>query len=813
MERYSNADGSAKVRKKHEKEYLGNYIGIVVQNNDPDKRGRVKVFVPDISATVYENWNKKIEDKYFKFIGTNVESPLTDIIDDLQKILPWAECAAPLAGASSSGRYHAHSKIATTSDSSKLETAKPDEDDNIAHAPSRLYESDPVNDAYNDNTDDDEPRLGAPNKVNKHTHNYLPSSYNNRAKGVFGVPNVGSHVWVFFEGGNLMSPVYFAAAFGDEDWKGIYDQNDFEHGLDYPGTYENKSDKVDASYNHNTETYRNKFVINQKGGSLEFINTDNREAVKLSHHSGSFKELNGSTSIELATGNDQKLVMADQFLTVRGHRNEYTDYDYEMIVRGDHYKKIGSFNKKKFSEWHDAVEEIANIKQRFEIKRVQDGDWGLDQIYIATGSTLVGHPDAKSKGHSDGGYEPCPLCSHNKRPKVWTERHTDLRTLTMPVINSSNNGYTATDNTVYTSNVYPYGEITQSTQSREFVRPVDRVDNINPSNFLEGGVCPLCYGSGFSPSTQGGLFETEGKDKNLIQALKDELPKLTRLEKEMGLGGSEITHITKHKMETIGLLMNDFPSIRMDHFGKLNNNEMRIRPDGVFTMKKVSPLIERVHVDDMPGGTYNINASNRFNVLAGAGGIVFKTYGCVDVGGTVVTMAGEQVNIASENEINITSGKRLNIVSDILTLRQKEYGQVLVDSNLGVSQNVIIGGSTHIDGELFVNHVTAPIEIQETEQIDLYGKLLSGLSFNCNFSYTNDAHTVGSVTLTSDSNDDKVRNYHHSHQFKNLPLHLVNSSQDVRKLSQRIENPERDGAAAPENINKGIGLTNTGEEI
>jgi hypothetical protein len=401
----------------------------------------------------------------------------------------------------------------------------------------------------------------------------------------------------------------------------------------------------------------------------------------------------------------------------------------------------------------------------------------------------------------------------------------------MPVINSSNAGYTPTDNTVYTNYVSPLGEINQDTQSREFVQPLDDLDFVSSSNFLGQGVCPLCHGSGYSPSTQGGMWETEDKDNNLIQALKDKLPELTRLEKQMGLGGSEITHITKHKMETIGLLMNDFPSIRMDHFGKINNNEMRIRPDGVFTSKKVSPLIERVHVDDMPGGTYNINACNRFNVLAGAGGIIFKTYGCVEVGGTIVTMAGEQVNIASENEINITSGKRLNIVSDILTLRQKEYGQVLVDSNLGVSQNVIIGGSTHIDGELFVNHVTAPIEIQETEQTDLYGKLLSGLSFNATIKKTSgeDLYAATSstgggthssmggggitVTLTGVSNDDKVRMYHHSHQFKNLPLHLVNSSQDVRKLSQRIENPERDGAATPENINKGIGLTNTGEEI
>ena len=43
--------------------YYGHYLGIVVQNNDPDKRGRVKVFVPHISPTVYKKWNEVSKDK------------------------------------------------------------------------------------------------------------------------------------------------------------------------------------------------------------------------------------------------------------------------------------------------------------------------------------------------------------------------------------------------------------------------------------------------------------------------------------------------------------------------------------------------------------------------------------------------------------------------------------------------------------------------------------------------------------------------------------------------------------------------------
>ena len=68
--------------------YLGNYLGIVIQNNDPKSRGRVKIFVPHISPTVYKNWNEVPEDKKFKFLGANLDSSLNDIYEDLKLILP-----------------------------------------------------------------------------------------------------------------------------------------------------------------------------------------------------------------------------------------------------------------------------------------------------------------------------------------------------------------------------------------------------------------------------------------------------------------------------------------------------------------------------------------------------------------------------------------------------------------------------------------------------------------------------------------------------------------------------------------------------
>lgn len=86
------------------KTYYGNYLGIVINNNDPEFRGRVQVFVPHIMPTLYENWNKKGEDITIKCVGDNIPQGLTsDMVEKLKKILPWSEAASPIIGQSAPG--------------------------------------------------------------------------------------------------------------------------------------------------------------------------------------------------------------------------------------------------------------------------------------------------------------------------------------------------------------------------------------------------------------------------------------------------------------------------------------------------------------------------------------------------------------------------------------------------------------------------------------------------------------------------------------------------------------------------------------
>lgn len=774
---------------RNPKQYNGFYLGIVVQNNDPDKAGKVKVFIPHISPTVYDGWNSINEDKRFKFIGENISSDLSNIIEELKIILPWAECASPLGGGDSSGRYHATSKVGSISDGQQPDLLRETDPvltgtslnmDGIGESTGDMFEHFRVSDAFNDNKNSNDGNIisGIPNKINKHAFNYTPSTYSNCAKGFFSIPNVGAHVWIFFREGDPMNPVYFASSFGQTDWAGIFKCLNSE-GIDYPNDYENI---VHNEQSPDSDVYRNKAVWNQKGGSIEIVNTDNRELLKMTHFSGSFFEFNNESIIQFASRNDSKLVQEDMFLTVRGDRSEYSDGEFDLIVRGDHFRKIGNFNKDKFQEWKNIVDEIANTKQLFETRRT---------AYVEPSSGEVRFVDLVAPSQKKSGvHAPCPVCTAGNREDFWE------------IINKLD-GFTKLEG----QPPLIFGEgAANVTSNFTNVNPPERFQNvsasINPAvkkkptggakNFLNDGNCPVCGGTGLSPSTENGQFTSENKDQLVKDQLTENIGQLAKIEQELGLGGSEIIHITKHKTETIGLLLNDFPSVRVDEKGKSSKYEVSVLNGGVVNLQKPSPLIEKVHVDDLPGGTYSLNVCNRMNVLVGAGGIDFKSIGETNIGGVITNIAGQQVNVSSEKEVNIYAEKRLTLVSDMLTLRQKNYGQIVVDSNLGVAQNVVIGGQLHVEGEVTLNHVTAPMEIQETEETVLQGYIPVDEVSAKLYQIT----SGGSPAPIFANGPVRVNIRGHSHQFRNLPLTLTNSSEDVRKVGKGALKKEK-GPAAP----------------
>lgn len=770
------------------KKFYGNYVGIVVQNNDPEKAGKVKVFVPHVSATVYKKWVEQKTNKKFKFVGANIDSVivqslsgtpnsqtnnLTEIIEELKIVLPWANCAAPLTSENTSGRFNDFHNFANISDSNHFSTFTQSTTSGIdtPGKPAFFYEKEQnrLSDAFVNASEN----INRPNPL---AYDYTPSSYSNRAKGSFGVPTVGSHVWVFFREGNPTLPVYFAVSYGEMDWKGIYDSYETS-GMDYPGKFENVS-KSFTSEDVNVQTYRNKYVLNQKGGTLEIINTDLNEKLKLTHYSGSFKEFNNQANIELATGNDQKLVLNDSYETVRGFKNQYTEKNLDEIVKRDKFKKIGSLNTEYFEKWKDIYAPVQDLKQLFEIQRATNNN-----VKDSFGNVVINRNSLQQE-----------------RVGTFTSH---------PAIDQTN--YTLDDDSSLVNTVITQ---TQAFLSNSFVdgpslfsiisKPPQIAKYPNMDSYTQESGIQWVGIPGQSTSSENGNWVIDPKKDLIKQFTEKILPELTEIEKQLGIGGSEIIQITKHKIETIGMTLNNYGSIRFDNVGKMLSSEVLIDNYGPYLNFEPSPLVEYVHVQDLPGGDYTLNVCNRFNVMVGAGGINFKSLGSVNISGTVTNVVGEQVNVSSENEVNLNA-KIINISAEILRLRNKRQRQVLIESSLGVNNNLVIGGGLSVEGEVYLQHVTAPAEYQVTQGTQVFSTLLEGTSIDGTLTIPqisvglvavtpNGTYPViGSLTtnatlLVNTAIPNCIASQEHSHIFKNLPLTLLDKNTEVREAAKEMNN-------------------------
>ena len=738
-----------------EKEFNSMYLGIVVQNNDPQKRGRVKVFVPHLSPTIYENWVGDNKDKFFKSIDGNLEP----IMAKLKTVLPWAEVSCPLTSENTSKRYNNYTNKATASDTNSFTNLSADN----STSSGEIYDQSMfrLSDAFNDSSNNI-------NNVNPYSFNYKPNTYSNKAKGSFGIPSVGAHVYVFFRDGNTQFPVIMGTSFGKDDWQGIYDNE-----VDYPGKFENY-DSSSTEEDYNVKTYRNKYVLNQKGGTFEINNTDHNEKIKLTHYSGSFKEFNNNTNSELATKNNQKLVINDEFSTVKGFKNEFTGKNYDEIILRDKYKKIGNLNEAFFDEWKQAFGVIQDKKQLFDIKRAEDNN------IKSNGDIILKLNSIQQK--RIGSFSAFPVINTLKYAALNNINTFDTTLFPGLNISSFNSAAGGAGTPIFDKNL----SILQAGTSKPKEPAQLKIGTTVKSWPSESGQS-FVNGDGKSPSTQDGSWKPQ--DKTLSDDILKIQADLMIKERDFGLGGSEIIEISKNKLENIGTVMNDYGSVRFDPIGKLVNNEVLVGSNATYVNSDSGPLLEYVDVQDLPGGTYNLNVNNRYNVMVGAGGINLKSYGPTNISGSITNVAGQQVNIGSENEINI-DGKVVNISADILRLRNKRQRQVLIDSSLGVNNNVVIGGGLSVEGETYLQHVTAPSETQVTNTTQTLGQTVPGVAIGWatipgGGSYPGSIVTVfGGNIGDTPATPDSITTYPHTHTFSNLPLTLTDSNESVRNSAK-----------------------------
>tara|TARA_R110000787_G_scaffold63577_1_gene143006 strand:- start:651 stop:2429 length:1779 start_codon:yes stop_codon:yes gene_type:complete len=514
------------------------------------------------------------------------------------------------------------------------------------------------------------------------------------------------------------------------------------------------------------QDYRNKFVWNQRGGAIEINNSTNREAVNISHFSGSNVKINNQVNSELASNNKQIKVNNDSFETVLNDKNVYTGKDYIERVVENTYKYKG-FNKldeiDAAEEWKELYRPIAQKNSQFEILRG-------GKSYPNGGET----PQA-------GGRAPNPTI--NQEHYVINDNYPGYGS--PPIV-----GFPGFD----VDEVTPYLPVSPVLNTGVLLGVNPTIADINegsgPGGYASNADGVIKYGPGVNAATEEGEWAVNPAHQNLPQDLLALQGELNPVEQRMGNGGDEEEFTYRNKLEVVGAATNDYPSVRIDPEGRSQPSEVNVGIDTSYVNVDSVPHVEEVdNSSAFPVGNYTLNVGNKYDVVVGSGGIQLKTSGAVEIGGTTLKVSAHKINLQSAAGVNISSENIVELQS-AKTIALRSNRQVLIEPGLGVKNNTIIGGSTYIEGETYLHHVTAPAEVQQTEETILFSKLMKGLEFKCKIKGLLGPlselinGTNATITVKSDSNAGFVEAPPHSHHFKNLPLRLTDGNQSVRTIAQ-----------------------------
>ena len=210
------------------------YRGIVIDDQDPNKLMRVKVFIPELSNQPYEGWLDDYNNGIQTLIQPGAIGPLLkENVDTLKELIPWAEQMAPLMGESGTSHYFA-SKGEQRSKATYVETS-------TQSTPPAAQKGGTMPRVMLTNPGPQGPGpvgawwqggAGGLGKTNPYGNQFAPKNSGPESSGVYGVPQVGAHVWVFHYRGDLNYPVYFGTSSSYRDTALVYGK-----GESYPGPY------------------------------------------------------------------------------------------------------------------------------------------------------------------------------------------------------------------------------------------------------------------------------------------------------------------------------------------------------------------------------------------------------------------------------------------------------------------------------------------------------------------------------------------------------------------------------------------------
>lgn len=381
------------------KQHTGNYLGLCINNDDPQKRGRVQVFVPHILPNLLEGWNDAGKDIEILGVGDNIQQNLPpEILEKLKKILPWCEAASPVAGTSApgnlAGNYYDQSPVAersgstipgssreSTSTSSQISRPGGLDSGNLMSGPTKQSAADPRVNGSGAGGTGTLPGTGLPQGggmvLNNDKIGPAPMfNMNNMSSGMFTYPAAGSLLWVFFREGNPLYPVYFAANYGEKEWQSAYRYDTQRTPQDGEGYKPNPTEQSPSTSVGGTWNMGNVAAMHWLNRTDPQDPLNNEKTFMLGDHSGSNIAMTKNGMFLTSTTNRRDQVQLDRSEITFGNKETFVQGDYSENYIGNKVTRVGNTSPEAVAAAQEIAGYISQIMAPLAVPKKRGGGGG-----------------------------------------------------------------------------------------------------------------------------------------------------------------------------------------------------------------------------------------------------------------------------------------------------------------------------------------------------------------------------------------------------------------------------------------------------
>lgn len=222
------------------------------------------------------------------------------------------------------------------------------------------------------------------------------------------------------------------------------------------------------------------------------------------------------------------------------------------------------------------------------------------------------------------------------------------------------------------------------------------------ANRRQGEVCGSCGGTKQIPDPN----DDSARYQQASQMLKDKAEQVMEAEAKLGLGGTRTTIIQGSDMLFVGLGFN-------------NNKSYEVIPDGAIAPSMRGgkiPQQNATRVNAVVGkqaslgwpqqvGNYTIKCANKFNLLAGAGGITIATPGTLTFSAGSLKLVSPQLSLGSSTGPLTLEGDSVNVMGKAISITPTG-GELFVRGNINNTGNITTQGHAHFESVSFVKGST-----------------------------------------------------------------------------------------------------------